>query len=90
MDFFTFIIAIVAIGAGSSIISSIASAIKPKVRKKDIEAIKAELRSELGSDEIVRALPNVDRANRRIEELEAQVEHLSEETDFLKRLIDKD
>ena len=90
MDLFTFIIAIVAIGSGSSIISSIAGAIRPKIRKKDIEAIKAELRSELGSDEIVRALPDVDRANRRIEELEAQVEHLSEETDFLKRLIDKD
>ena len=89
MDFFTFIIAIVAIGAGSSIISSIAGAIKPKIRRKDIEAIKAELRSELGGDD-VRALPEVDRANLRIEELEAQVEHLSEETNFLKRLIDKD
>jgi nicotinamide riboside kinase len=96
VDFFTFIIIVVAIGAGSSALSSIAGALKPKIRQKDIQEIKSEIKRELGGDEAVRALPDIDRMSRRMAQLEEQtamheqeLEDLREENRFLKRLLDK-
>lgn len=90
MDFFSFVIVIVAIGSATSVISSIANAVKPKIRRKDIEALKAEIRNELSSPEILRALPEAELARERLDSLEEQVERLGEENSFLKRLIEKD
>jgi len=93
MDFFTFVVVVVAISAGSSIISSILRPKTTKMRRKDLELMKAELREELAGETSHRALP--DEVSRRLEHLEDHVaqqertiEQLQEENDFLKRLVD--
>lgn len=96
MEFFTFVIIIVAIGSGTTMIAKIADALKPKMRKKDLAAFKAEIIQELRGDS-QNALPEASSIGKRIDHLEEQVtlqeseiRQLNEENTFLKRLVDKD
>jgi hypothetical protein len=97
MGLFTFIVVIVAIGAGSSAITAVANALRPKFRSKDIEKIKDEVKRDLLTGSTTPAIPDMRDAIRRLEHLESQVtlqerqlEDLTEENSFLKRLIEKD
>ena len=96
MGLFPFIIALVAIGAGSSAITALANALRPKIKERDIEKIKSEIRAEIAGGTMPEIADMRD-ANRRLEHLESQVtlqerqlEELTEENSFLKRLIESE
>ena len=96
MGIFELIIVVVAIGAGSSIVNSIFSSMKPKIREKDLERIKEEIKRELIGDGSMQSITDARETSRRLEHLESQatlqerqIEDLTEENNFLKRLIDK-
>ena len=96
MDFWIVVIVIVAITAGSSMVTSIVSAIKPKIKQKDLDELKAQIKRELRGGDDITALPEYKTVNRRLNQLEEQVgtqdeeiRHLNEENTFLKRLLDK-
>lgn len=96
MGFWTAVIIIVAIGAFSSTVTAIVNAIRPKIKRKDMDELKSEILQDLTGGGGTAALPDYRNVQKRIDLLEEQVEtqqseiqHLSEENTFLKRLIEK-
>ena len=97
MGFWTAVIIIVSIMAGSSVVTGIISAFKPKIRQKDLDQIKAEIKGELTGGDNAVAIPDQRDLSKRLRHLEDKVDaqddeiqHLSEENTFLRRLLDKD
>ena len=95
MGFWTAVIIIVSIMAGSSIITGIVTAIKPKIREKDLDQLKDQIKRELGGGDLS-ALPDMHNINRKLQLLvekvdlqEDEIRQLSEENSFLRRLIEK-
>ena len=96
MGFWTAVIIIVSIMAGSSMITGIVSAIKPKIKKQDLDELKSQILRELGGGEHADALPDHRTVRSRLDELEekvgmqeTEIRELSEENTFLRRLLEK-
>ena len=96
MGFWTAVIIIVAITAGASMVTAITSAIRPKMKAKELGKIKAEIKRELIGGEGTGSLGSLDLGSRlknledRLEIQEKEIEQLNEENSFLRRLLDKD
>lgn len=97
MDFWIVVIVLVSIMAGSSAITAIVNAIKPKIKAKDLEELKSEIKRDLLLDGDIGALPGsqgiserVDKLQERMELQDAEIRQLSDENSFLRRLLEKE
>ena len=97
MDFWTAVIIIVSIMAGSSMITAIVNGLKPKLKKKDLEMLKLEIKSELSGGTDAAVSPDIRNLRKRIDQLEEQahlqegeIQQLTEENVFFRKLIEED
>ena len=97
MGFWTAIIIIVAITAGSSMVTGIVSAIRPKIKKNELDELKAEILRDLGAGDDP-AISDSGGYKRQLELLEDrldlqenEIRRLGDDNSFLRRLLeDKD
>ena len=96
MDFWTAIVIIVAVGAGSSVVTALVNAIRPKVKEKDLERIKTEIKRELQVEQDPAVLRGGQSVGQRVERLEEQlkihedeIRQLSDDRSFLRRLLER-